>query len=93
MPRGGARPGAGRKKSSLTEKTRAIAERATAEGVTPLEVMLQVMAELLLAGEKEKAASVAKDAAPYCHPKLSAVEVAGKDGGDLIIKIVKFSDA
>jgi hypothetical protein len=28
--------------------------------------------------------AAAKDAAPYCHPKLAAVEVTGKDGKDLI---------
>ncbi len=43
MPRGGYRPGSGRKPSGLTTKTREIAERAIAEGETPLEVMLNNM--------------------------------------------------
>lgn len=43
MPHGGARKGAGRKKGSATAKTREIADRAASEGVTPLEVMLDVM--------------------------------------------------
>lgn len=32
-------------------------------------------------GDLEKAASFAKDAAPYIHPKLAAIEHTGKDGG------------
>lgn len=49
MPRGGARYGAdgklvsGRKKGSLTKRTQAIASQAAAQGVTPLEVMLDNM--------------------------------------------------
>ena len=43
MPRGGKREGAGRKSGSLTERTRAVAERALAEGKAPLEVMLDNM--------------------------------------------------
>jgi hypothetical protein len=42
MPRGGHRPGAGRKPGSLT-RTREIAERAAKDGTTPLEHMLAVM--------------------------------------------------
>jgi hypothetical protein len=36
MNRGGKRAGAGRKPGSLTKKTREIAERAAADGITPL---------------------------------------------------------
>ena len=43
MSRGGKREGAGRKPGSLTTRTREIAERASAEGKTPLEVMLDNM--------------------------------------------------
>lgn len=43
MARGGARPGSGRKAGAATKRTREIADRATAEGVTPLEVMLDAM--------------------------------------------------
>lgn len=43
MPRGGARPGAGRKPGSINKKTREIAEKAAQEGITPLEVMLGTM--------------------------------------------------
>jgi hypothetical protein len=43
MARGGKRVGAGRPKGALTERTRATAERALAEGKSPLEVMLDNM--------------------------------------------------
>ena len=43
MARGGKRAGAGRKEGSKTKKTCEIAERAKAEGITPLEVMLDNM--------------------------------------------------
>lgn len=95
--RGGKRPGAGRKPGSTTKKTREIAEKATAEGVTPLEVMLKVMRGFLERAEQmaqldpaagtellKEAADVAKNAAPYMHPRLAAVEHTGKDGKDLV---------
>jgi hypothetical protein len=36
-----------------------------------------------VAGDLEKAASFAKDAAPYMHPRLAAVEHTGEDGGPI----------
>ena len=46
MAHGGKREGAGRKPGAVTKKTREIAEKAAAEGITPLEVMLGTMREL-----------------------------------------------
>lgn len=43
MSRGGKREGAGRKAGALTKRTRSVAERATTEGKSPLEVMLDNM--------------------------------------------------
>ena len=91
--RGGARPGSGRKKGSTTKKTRKVADRAAETGLTPLEVMLEAMMFLRDNGQLREAASVAKDAAPYIHPRLSATEVTGKDGGALTVQILRFSDA
>ena len=56
------------------------------DGLLPLDVMLEAMRELWeLAGDnplaKVAACKIAKDAAPYCHAALRAVEVTGKDGG------------
>lgn len=82
--RGGARKGAGRKPGSATEKTREIADRAAESGVTPLEVMLKAMQFSIGKFDETQgidhlvaAASFAKDAAPYMHPRLSSVEVEG----------------
>lgn len=112
--KGGARPGAGRKEGSLTKRTRAIAEAAAAQGITPLEVMMSAMMALYKEagncsrdhhdhGDSSKghddadgavimenrikllnmAATIARHAAPYVHPRLSAIEHTGKDGAPL----------
>lgn len=122
MSHGGKREGAGRRVGALTKRTREIAERASAEGKTPLEVMLDNMRHFqqvaldaeatlegltasefsesipadaspedqfkaLLAtvkktvGLRQAAQDAARDAAPYIHPRLAAVEHTGKDGG------------
>lgn len=89
--RGGRRTGAGRKPGSATKKTREIADRAAAEGITPLEYMLSIMRaeprpDL---GPKDWLAAVtmrfeaARAAAPYMHPRLAAVEHTGEDGGPI----------
>ena len=80
MARGGARPGAGRKRGSLTKKTTEIAQQATAAGVTPLEFMLKVMRNPRRTPDQRMDA--AKAAAPYIHPKLSAVQLDLKDLSD-----------
>ena len=74
MGRGGARPGAGRKQGSAGRKTREIADKAAASGITPLEVMLIAMRDHLNHQRLDQAASIAKDAAPYMHPRLSSIE-------------------
>ena len=83
--RGGSRPGAGRKKGSITKKTQEIAARAIESGITPLEVIITAMrdeTDIQMAKAKKdrewgKAAGYARDAAPYCHPRLSAVAHTG----------------
>ena len=72
---GGRRPGAGRKPGSAARKTREIADRAAEEGITPLEVMLKAMRIHADAERWDDAASVAKDAAPYMHARLSSVDM------------------
>lgn len=90
MSHGGARPGAGRKKGGGAKyKTRKIADRATAEGITPIEVQLFTMRWHFNAERYDEAAKVAHDAAPYCHPRLAAIEHTGKDGGKILISISK----
>jgi hypothetical protein len=91
VARGGARPGAGRKPGTATEKTRDIANRAAAEGITPLEVMLYTMRDLWNGGDKLTACQVAKDCAPYVHPRLANIEATGKDGGPMVVEIIRYS--
>lgn len=79
MGHGGRRPGAGRKPGVATTKTREIAERALASGLTPLDYMLNVMRDE--GAPPERRDSMAKAAAPYVHPSLKSVELTGKDGG------------
>jgi hypothetical protein len=79
MAMGGARPGAGRKPGSGKESTerRRIAmevmRQLNREGVTPLEIFGKMMR-----GDKTISLNqfeAAKAAAPYMHPRLSAVTV------------------
>ncbi len=129
MSRGGKREGAGRKVGSLTTKTRDVAERAVADGKTPLEVMLDNMrhfqqvamdAEAVIegmnadeveamgdtselrfkamlakvkqaAGLREMAHTCARDAAPFIHPKLTAVAHTGPDGGPLQVILKQYT--
>ena len=86
---GGARKGSGRKTGSATQKTREIADKAAASGITPLEFMLDVMrtepSDTLEPREWLTATAMrfeaAKAAAPYIHPRLAAIEHTGADGG------------
>jgi hypothetical protein len=84
MARGGKRPGAGRKQGVANQRTRRIADKAALEGILPLEVMLIAMRKHADAEEWDEAAAHAKDAAPYIHPKLAAVQHTGRDGGPIL---------
>jgi hypothetical protein len=80
---GGAREGAGRKKGGRNRRRAKGADDLLIDaGVTPLAVMLEAMRASYESyqSSKEKAdlhqaALYAKDAAPYCHPKLANVSV------------------
>ncbi|WP_188352074.1 hypothetical protein [Agrobacterium tumefaciens] len=72
----------------LRAKLRTLLTRAaSAEGVTPLEVMLKAMREHYGKREYDAAAAIAKDAAPYMHPKLASVEHSGPGGSPIAISI------
>jgi hypothetical protein len=70
---GGRRAGAGRKLGIANRKTAEIADAAAAQGITPLEVMIEAMRELHAKGDKIAACAIAKDAAPYIHPRLANI--------------------
>lgn len=70
----------GRQKGTPNKRTEvraSLVDRATAEGISPLEVMLGAMREAWTNGDMAGAANFAKDAAPYLHPKLSSIEHKG----------------
>ena len=90
MPRGGRREGAGRKPGSLNKKCKELAEKLMLEGETPLEYLLGLMR--CPAVDQKLRVEVAKAAAPYIHPRLSAIEHAGDDGGPLTV-ILSGADA
>ena len=91
MAKGGARKGAGRKKGSKNRHSAEIAQKAAAEGVTPLEFMLKVMRGEPPAGAdpativsyRAMQFEAAKASAPYMHPRLNAIEHSGPDGGPM----------
>jgi hypothetical protein len=75
VPAEGARKGAGRPLGSANRKTLEIANKAAEQGITPLEVMINVMRAHYDAREFAEAVEVAVKAAPYLHSKLSSVDV------------------
>jgi hypothetical protein len=84
--RGGRRAGAGRKPNVPNRASADRERKVAASGATPLDVMLKAMRVLLAladesANDKKQyehfiraAAAIAKDAAPFVHPRLSTVE-------------------
>lgn len=89
---GGKRPGAGRKPGAATQRTRDIADKAAADGVTPLEVMLATMRDAFDEGDRDVALAAARDAAPYIHPRLSAIAHKGPDGGPVVLRWLTEAD-
>lgn len=94
---GGRRPGAGRKKGVPNKRTAELQARVEAEGITPLEFMLNVMRTepgvindaRLLADHQAMRFEAAKAAAPYIHARLAAVEHTAPDGIDLRVTKVE----
>lgn len=62
-----------------------------ASGITPLEVMLEAMNKFRDEGQMLSACSVAKDAAPYLHPRLQTIEHGGPDGGPIQVSVARFT--
>jgi hypothetical protein len=72
MHHGGHRPGAGRPKGSPNKATQKRQAEIAASGLTPLDFMLEVLRDPGSAMEDRKWA--AERAAPYVHPRLSAIQ-------------------
>lgn len=77
--KGGARPGAGRKKGEPNKRTAEIQQAVEQSGLTPLEYMLTVMRDI--GQDEQRRLAAANMAAPYVHAKLASIELTGKDGG------------
>jgi hypothetical protein len=88
-PKGGPKVG-GRKKGTPNKATAKKAEEIAKSGLTPVDYLLSVMRDT----EKQEATRIeaAKAVAPYVHPKLANIELAGKDGGPLQVQVIKFAD-
>lgn len=78
--KGGARPGAGRKKGVPNRKTAEKVAAIAASGETPLDYMLRVMRDEN--ADSARRDEMAKAAAPYSHAKLQPVD--GKTGSSEI---------
>ena len=83
---GGKRPGAGRKKGVPNKRTAELQAQVEAQGITPLEFMLQVMRtepDPSIEEPRELMAimmlrfEAAKSAAPYIHAKLTSIDLSG----------------
>ena len=74
---GGPRPGSGRPKAQTTVKTREIADRIAVDGEpAPLNILVSHMRTLWASkdlDDKKAACAIARDAAPYLHPRLQPV--------------------
>ena len=73
MPKGGARPGAGRPKKGDQLSPKMILTEAMLAGMSPLEYMLSVMRDP--SADEARRDRMAQAAAPYCHARA---EAAGK---------------
>lgn len=90
MAHGGSRQGSGRKLGAATKRTRAIADKLSQDGITPLEYLLTVMRDVNEDGAKRLDA--AKSAAPYIHPRLSTIDANISGDMGLKVEIVRFGD-
>jgi hypothetical protein len=98
----GSKPGerrGGRQKGTRNHKNAALVAAVEASGITPLDVMLLTMRAAWAEAEKiddplaslqlkAMAVDTAHKAAPYVHAKLANIELNGKDGGPLTVKVV-----
>ncbi|MEW9304541.1 hypothetical protein [Labrys neptuniae] len=100
---GGRQPGAGRPKGRRNTFTEAEKKKALARGLSPLEVMTDLMNhsykrwkaearkrkpdEDVLMAKQKATLEAAEKLAPYIHPKLAAVQHTGKGGGPIPVAV------
>lgn len=78
----------GRKPGTPNRRTAEAVAKAEASGLMPLDYMLSVLRDESQPQEARFAA--AEKAAPYLHPRLASVEMAGKNGGPIVHQIERF---
>lgn len=71
----------GRQKGTPNKANAAKAAEIAATGETPMEYMIRVMRDRTVEHDRRDKMAVA--AAPYVHPKLANIEMAGPDGGPI----------
>ena len=71
---GSIRKAGGRPKGSRNKRSVELVRRAEAKGISPLDLMLQVMHDLWREGDRLAAFACAEKIAPYVHARLAAVE-------------------
>ena len=71
---GSVRKAGGRPKGSRNKRTVELVQRAEAKGITPLDLMLEVMHDLWREGDRRAAFACAEKIAPYLHPRLAVVK-------------------
>ena len=74
----------GRKRGTPNKAPARKAAEIAESGLTPLEYLLQVLRDERKATDERLEA--ARSAAPYAHPRLSAVQLTGKDGDAIEVK-------
>lgn len=104
MARGGKRPGAGRRQGVPNRRTTERMQAIEAGGAMPLEIMLGAARALWAKAHDgkgqvvdldmvERASSMAKDAAPYVHPRLASVAHTGPNNGPIqVADLTRASD-
>lgn len=90
MPRGGRRPGAGRPKGARNKASARLQAEVASSGVTPLAYLLAILRDETETTERRMEAAV--KAAPFVHPRMTAVDVNGTVDGSLTVEIVRFAD-
>src|SRR5436305_615344 len=71
---GSIRKAGGRPKGSRNKRSLELIQRAETKGISPLDLMLEVMHGYWREGDRLAAFACAEKIAPYLHPKLAAVE-------------------
>lgn len=86
MPRGGKREGSGRKPGGGNRRfSRKIVLDMMERGETPLEYFRSIMHDTTQSTERRDWA--AAQAAPYCHPRLQAINMSGETTTSHVVRL------